>query len=173
MRSLSLLLILCLLVPCCATKKKKGKEKTGPVTLIGMIEMVNPEQNYVLIRCELMPNLSAGSELTAVSADGKKAKLILSPERKGHYLTADIKEGLPTVNSLVLLPTGAEVPPPATPPAPPPVPVSPPSTLKLPELPFIPLNLPPLTTSPTPPANPAQPGAETAPNPGDLEPPVK
>lgn len=106
MKSLIPLLIASLLIVSCASKKEKKVEPTGKSTLIGIIEMVNPEQNYVLIRCEQMPAIAAGTELTALSADGKKTKLVLTAERKGHYLTADIKEGSPEVTHLVLLVTG-------------------------------------------------------------------
>ncbi len=169
MKLLLLLLPLCLLIPSCASKKKKPVP-TGQATLIGMIEMVNPEQNYVLIRCEQMPEISAGTELTSVSADGKKSKLALSPERKGHYLTADIKEGQPTVSSLVLLASRTAVPPA---PAPTPVvapPVSPSRSLVMPELPLIPTNLPSPTSTP---AAPTTPTPDPQPNLGDLEPVVK
>ena len=171
MKKLLPLLTLILLITGCATKKKKTAEPTGQATLIGMIEMVNPEQNYVLIRCEQMPNLGTGTELISVSADGKKTKLKLSPERKGHYITADIKEGRPTINSLVLLPAGVVLPPaPPPPPAPVAVPTAPPRSPGLPELPYIPLDLPPATS---PPVTTAVPVPESAPNLGELEPPVK
>ncbi len=172
MKKLLPLLTLILLITGCATKKKKTAEPTGQATLIGMIEMVNPEQNYVLIRCEQMPNLGTGTELISVSADGKKTKLRLSPERKGHYITADIKEGRPTINSLVLLPAGVVLPPaPPPPPAPVAVPTAPPRSPGLPELPFIPLDLPPATTKPVTTAIPVP--EEPTPNLGELEPPVK
>ncbi len=104
-----------LLVGCASKNKEKKPEPTGQATLIGLIEMVNPEQNYVLIRCEPMPSLNAGAELIALSASGARSKLILSPERKGHYLTADIKEGHPEVTNLVLVQhtSASATPPPA------------------------------------------------------------
>ncbi len=100
---LALFIAATLVVGCASKNKEKKPEPTGQATLIGMIEMVNPEQNYVLIRCEPMPSLNAGAELIALSASGARSKLVLSPERKGHYLTADIKEGHPEVTNLVLL----------------------------------------------------------------------
>lgn len=104
MKTLPALIIATVLAAGCASKNKEKKPgPTGQATLIGMIEMVNPEQNYVLIRCEPMPALEVGVELIALSASGTRSKLVLSPERKGHYLTADIKEGQPQVTNLVLL----------------------------------------------------------------------
>jgi hypothetical protein len=143
MKSLILLLIAPLLLISCASKKKVKPEPTGQSTLIGIIEMVNPEQNYVLIRCEQMPSITAGTELSALSSDGKKTKLILTPERKGHYLTADIKEGSPEVSNLVLLSHGSL--PPAELPQPTVTPMLPNSgrspTMNMPTLPDTPLSL--------------------------------
>ncbi len=143
MKSLILLLIAPLVLLSCASKKKIKSEPTGQSTLIGIIEMVNPEQNYVLIRCDQMPAINPGTELSALSSDGKKTKLILTPERKGHYLTADIKEGSPEVSNLVLLSQGSLRPPvmpaPAVPPIMPNTGSS--STMNMPTLPDIPLSL--------------------------------
>lgn len=143
MKSLILMLIAFLLLINCAAKQKVKPEPTGKSILIGIIEMVNPEQNYVLIRCEQMPSISAGTELSALSSDGKKTKLILTPERKGHYLTADIKEGVPEVRNLVLL-SPSSLP---TPAAPEPAVISSmpnrgrSATMNMPTLPDIPLSL--------------------------------
>lgn len=123
-RTIILLLLVCCLLAGCSLLRRKHKEKPGPVgqaTLIGMIEMVNPEQNYVVIRCDTPPAIQPGTELVALSASGTRSKLVLSLERKGYYLTADIKEGSPAVANLVLLPLAAtpaataQVPPPAQP----------------------------------------------------------
>ncbi|MES2594421.1 MAG: hypothetical protein V4662_03745 [Verrucomicrobiota bacterium] len=92
-----------LVITGCKSKPKPKAEPTGQATLIGIIEMVNPEQNYVLIRCEPMPSISPGTELIALSSTGTKSKLVLTPEKKGYYVTADIKEGRPEVHHLVLL----------------------------------------------------------------------
>jgi len=143
MKSLIRLLIASLLLTSCASKQKVKPEPTGKSILIGIIEMVNPEQNYVLIRCEQMPSISAGTELSALSSEGKKTKLILTPERKGHYLTADIKEGTPEVSNLVLL-SQSSLPTPVVP-----APAATPSrsnsgrspTMNMPTLPDIPLSL--------------------------------
>jgi hypothetical protein len=103
-----LILCLCLLLPfpgCGLLKNKTPPPKdnrTGQARLIGVIEMVNPEQNYVLINCDTRPTLKEGTILIGLDANGQKSKLIVTPERKGNYLTADIQEGMPSVGSLAL-----------------------------------------------------------------------
>ncbi|MBE7496540.1 MAG: hypothetical protein HS117_16475 [Verrucomicrobiaceae bacterium] len=92
-----------LALPACKSADKKKDNRTGQARLIGVIEMVNPEQNYVLINCEQRHHLPAGTELIVLDATGGKSKIVITPERKGNYLTADIKEGMPAVSSLVLL----------------------------------------------------------------------
>ena len=82
--------------------KKFQDGRVGQAVLIGSIEMVNPEQNYVLIHCDSRPMLNAGVELIALDASGQQSKLLVTPERKGNYLTADIKQGMPSVGSLAL-----------------------------------------------------------------------
>ncbi len=82
--------------------KGKKNNRTADVKVVGVIDMVNPEQNYVLIHCEQRLNLPAGTEIIAQNSDGSKVKLKVSPERKGNYITADIKEGTPQVKDLVL-----------------------------------------------------------------------
>ncbi len=166
------LLMLPALVGCKSAKKEQPEKRTGQAKLIGVIEMVNPEQRYVLINCEQRVNLAAGTELIAMDSNNVKSKLVVTPEHKGNYITADIKEGRPTINSLVLLPAGVVLPPaPPPPPAPVAVPTAPPRSPGLPELPFIPLDLPPATTKPVTTAIPVP--EEPTPNLGELEPPVK
>lgn len=83
-------------------KKLPKDNRTGKAKLVGVIDMVNPEQQYVLINCEQRLNLPAGTEIIAQNADGTKSRLKVSPERKGNYITADIKEGTPQVKDIVL-----------------------------------------------------------------------
>lgn len=164
----------------CASKKKKPEPSgTGQATLIGMIEMVNPEQNYVLIRCEPMPNLQPGTELIALSATGERCKLVLTPEKKGYYVTADIKEGNPGVTNLVLLQHSAAPPPPTpeNPPAEPAPSTSPPAFQPLPELPGMPA-IPSTSVPPLPLTHPGESPESKAPaeapksDLGELVPPV-
>ena len=95
------LLMLVALAACKSTDEDKDN-RTGQAQLIGVIEMVNPEQNYVLINCSQRRNLPPGTELIALDSAGAKSKLLVTPEKKENYITADIKEGHPTVSSLVL-----------------------------------------------------------------------
>lgn len=83
-------------------KKKPKDNRTGEVKVIGVIELVNPEQNYVLINCEQRLAIPPGTEILAQNPDGSKVRLKVSPERKGNYITADITEGVPQVRDLVL-----------------------------------------------------------------------
>lgn len=83
-------------------KKLSKDNRIGEAKVIGVIELVNPEQNYVLINCEQRLNIPAGTEIVSQNADGSKTKLKVTPERKGNYITADITEGTPQLRDLVL-----------------------------------------------------------------------
>lgn len=148
MRRLLLLLLLPLATSCASLRFGKPKQAadTTPETpaevFVGTIELVNPEQDFVLIRCEVIPVLPDQAELTAVGADGSESKLVLAPERKGRHLTADIRDGSPQLRQLVVYrrsPSSAS-PSPAAPEAPatPTPPAAPPSPAGLPTLPGLP-----------------------------------
>ena len=164
-------------------KHLKKTNRTGKAKLIGTIEMVNPEQNYVLINCPQRLNIPTGTEIVAQGADGTKATLKVTPERKGNYITADITEGEPKVQDLVLyqLQPG-DLPPPGTlPGATPGLPFEgPPANLTpimpadvIPPLgtPFQPMDAPPLPVAPPPPLQPSPAPPPTAPIPLE-EPPA-
>jgi len=85
-----------------SSQKDSKKNRMGEAKVIGVIELVNPEQNYVLINCEQRLNIPAGTEIVAQGPGGAKTKLKVSPERKGNYITADITEGVPQLRDLVL-----------------------------------------------------------------------
>lgn len=150
-----LLLVIALLPACHLLKRNKppkpvdGTENSadGPTYLIGIIEMVNPEQKFVLIKTEGRMAIPIGQELTALDATGALSKLVVSPERKANYLTADIREGNPRVTNLVTyrpkMQPGAA--PPADPP-PPPTPPPPPGAI-------------PSLAPPPPPGPPLSPGS--------------
>ena len=95
----------------------KGSENSpdGPTYLVGLIELVNPEQRFVLIRTEGKVVVPAGRELVAIDATGAQSKLKVSPEKKQHFLTADITDGQPRVGNLVAYRPGKAVTPPPTP----------------------------------------------------------
>lgn len=148
MRRLLLLLLLPLATSCSSLRfgKTKPAADTPPEApaeiLVGTIELVNPEQDFVLIRCEVIPVLPDRAELTAVGADGSESKLVLTPERKGRHLTADIREGSPQLRQLVIYQRSPSSAPasPAAPEAPatPAAPASPPMPGGLPSLPGLP-----------------------------------
>jgi hypothetical protein len=75
--------------------------------LIGVIESVNPEQKFVLVRTDLRMVLPTGTKLESRSLRGAKASLVLTPERKTNFLSADIADGLPMVGDIVILPAQA------------------------------------------------------------------
>lgn len=174
MKSLWPVFLLTCILAACASKPESKPKPTGQSTLIGMVEMVNPEQNYVLIRCDQVLSLNAGTEVTALRSDGHKSKLVLTPERKGYYLTADIKEGQPAVSDLVLIQSGnlptkeASLPPSPAAPVQPSAPGSS-GSFTMPLLPEIPLTLPNSAPSVSPAAN----NPESTPNLQELEPPVE
>ena len=100
-----LVLIACLLslLPGCqairkltAGKAAKEDEDSGPSTLfIGTIELVNPDQHFVLIRSAAHLMLMAGTEIHSVNAQGLPTKLKVTPEHKGSFIAADIVSGTP------------------------------------------------------------------------------
>lgn len=128
-RALVLLALLACMVcdsGCGLLKKQLLWRKRSPVpadknldVLIGIVESVNPEQKFVVVRTNLRLTLGAGTRLEARSASGAKSTLVVTPERKMNFLSADIAEGLPSVGDVVVLPAHAAVPPaaPQSPPA--------------------------------------------------------
>lgn len=116
---------LVLLASCSALKDDgpelvKGTENSpeGPTYLIGLVELVNPEQHFVLIRTEGAVKIPPGDQIITIDATGTQAKLKVTPERKQNFLTADITEGQPRVGNLVIHRPGQQpgkpTPPPTT-----------------------------------------------------------
>jgi len=92
----------------CATQDKalkavEGSEdsKEGPTYLVGIVELVNPEQQFVLIKAQPGISLPPGHSLMALDATGALSELVISAERKANHVTADIKSGNPRVGNLV------------------------------------------------------------------------
>jgi len=84
------------------SKKSAEDKRIGEAKVIGVIELVNPEQNYVLINCEQRVDIPAGTEIISQGVNGSDAKLKVTPERKGNYITADITQGMPQLRDLVV-----------------------------------------------------------------------
>ena len=99
------LLLLAVLWGCCACSwMRKRPKAAGPAfSTIGRIELVQPEQQFVLIRCEPAPLISAGTKLWALAPDGRRLELRLGSERKGYYFVADVIGELPALGDSVLL----------------------------------------------------------------------
>lgn len=97
-----------------APKKSSKDKRVGEAKVIGVIELVNPEQNYVLINCEQRVDIPAGTEIISQGTNGTDAKLRVTPERKGNYITADITQGSPQLRDLVLYQVKRDAPPPPT-----------------------------------------------------------
>ncbi len=95
-------------------KKSSEDKRVGEAKVIGVIELVNPEQNYVLINCEHRVDIPAGTEIISQGTNGTDAKLRVTPERKGNYITADITQGTPQLRDLVLYQIKRDAPPPPT-----------------------------------------------------------
>lgn len=81
-------------------KKDDGKRDT----VIGTIELVNPEQKFVLIRAQGRYIIQPGTKLHALSESGLKSVLQISPESKQTFLSADILEGFPKQGQTVIVP---------------------------------------------------------------------
>jgi hypothetical protein len=85
-----------------SSKKSDEDKRVGEAKVIGVIELVNPEQNYVLINCEQRVDIPPGTEIISQGTNGTDAKLRVTPERKGNYITADITQGTPQLHDLVV-----------------------------------------------------------------------
>lgn len=151
-----IVLMSCLALPSCALIgkgmsklpwKKKKKQQSGKdddaSRLVGTVEMVNPEQRFVLIRTHGKLAIGAGQELTVMDPSGAQSKVKVSIERKLDFLTADIIDGTPRTGSMVLLKPDKKAPPP--PPADPNQPPASPDALPLQPPTEPPVQPPPLT----------------------------
>lgn len=101
-------------------KSAKNAESETPATpkdkVIGTIEMVNPEQHFVLVKTLNRMALAPGTKLESHSPNGLKAVLTVTPEHKMNFISADIAEGYPQQGDIVveiaaLKPPDAPVPP--------------------------------------------------------------
>ncbi len=103
-------LLLCGCLLQCASQKDpsttpiEGTENSpdGPGFLVGIVEFVNPDQRFVLIKTQGTANIPSGAKLTALDATGALSEVVVSPERKGSHLTADIQSGSPRAGNLVV-----------------------------------------------------------------------
>ena len=92
--------------------KKEAEDSTAAKRqAIGVIEMVNPEQRFVLIRTPADILIPAGTELYSTNALGEAVKLKVTPEHKGSFLAADITSGNPQRQDVVMYQATSNQPP--------------------------------------------------------------
>jgi hypothetical protein len=98
------MLVLPLVAASCGLFRRKPTPGPPPpdAVQIGTIDMVNPEGKFVLIHSPARTSPPANSVLEVRSAVGQSAKVQLTPERKGSYLTADIVSGTPAKGEVVI-----------------------------------------------------------------------
>lgn len=162
-------------------KKEDAAQKEEVTRVIGVIEMVNPEQRFVLVRTQGKITVPPGQEITAMDATGTTTKLKVSPEKKQDFLIADIVDGSPRVGNVVLFKASPK---PTTQPDPLQPPLAPPSDPNVQPMPLTPVapseftktggQVPP-TPSPIPPqpVPSASPPGTTIPEPGQVQlPPI-
>ena len=85
-------------------RKPKPVDTTPHDVFIGTVEMVNPEQHFVLIHTSMHFKMEAGWKLETRPVNGSKSVLSITPEQKLNYLSADIAEGFPQRGEVVVLP---------------------------------------------------------------------
>jgi len=133
LRAITLLLILPVMLGSCGLlrklfhkKEKPGKDAGMKDLYIGSIEMVNPEQRFVLVQTGMKLNLQPGWKLETRPVSGTRSVLAVSPEQKLNFLSADIIEGYPQKGDIVVLPPQTGATPPGAPhqPGVPPVPAT-------------------------------------------------
>jgi len=121
----------CGLISKALTPKPKPDKNPKPKDIaIGQVEMINPEQHFVLIRTIMQFKLEPGWKLETRPLSGPKSVLVITPEQKNNFLSADILEGTPQQGELVVLPpqSGSSLSAPSTPGGlPPGIPGAPPS----------------------------------------------
>jgi hypothetical protein len=93
-----------------ARKKKPVPTDNAQDAYIGVVESVNPEQRFVLLRTDMRMAVAPGTRLESHAASGSKASLTVTPERKGNFLSADITEGMPAAGDTVILPKPSNIP---------------------------------------------------------------
>ncbi|MBL9117219.1 MAG: hypothetical protein JNJ83_19590 [Verrucomicrobiaceae bacterium] len=104
-RWLLVLGLIALATGCAVFRKKRKPQPQVAITeaVVGAVDLVNTEQNFVLIHNPDRRTWPVGTELVAETVDGMEvAKLKVSPERMGTFLTADIVSGNPEKGQIVM-----------------------------------------------------------------------
>ena len=92
-------------------KNKADDEKADTVKrerFIGLIELANPEQHFVLIRTEGNIALAPGTKLETRPQIGASTVLVVTPERKQSFISADVSHGFPQRGQPVVLPISSQ-----------------------------------------------------------------
>jgi hypothetical protein len=91
--------------------EEKANEPTGPRP-IGSIALVSPEARFVLIH--LIHRSSpppVGFVMRCFGADGQETgQIVITPEKKGSHMAADIKSGTPAIGDTVVADIGSAKP---------------------------------------------------------------
>lgn len=93
--------------------KKPDVAAPSQDTFIGVVESVNPEQKFVLVRMEMRMAITPGTRLETRPMSGMKSVLVVTPERKLSFVSADISEGFPSRGDYVVMPPQSPVPAPS------------------------------------------------------------
>jgi hypothetical protein len=93
-----------------ARKKKPASTDSIQDSYIGVVESVNPEQRFVLLRTDRRLAVAPGTKLETRAASGLRSSLTVTPERKANFLSADITEGMPAAGDVVVLPGQSNIP---------------------------------------------------------------
>jgi hypothetical protein len=97
----ALLLMAC--VHCTLFRKKKPVEREALTeAVVGQVEMVNTEQNFVLIFCPNRTSWQPGTVFTIREGELDVAEVKVTPERQGAYTAADITSGNPQKGQAVV-----------------------------------------------------------------------
>ena len=90
---------------CSSTPDQEPEDLSGRARMVGLIEMVRPNERFVLIRSLVAVTEPAGTELLSYSRDGTETgRLRLSAERRRSMLTADVLSGNPSDGDYAVIP---------------------------------------------------------------------
>ena len=84
--------------------------ESNSTQVLGTVEMVNPDARFVVVKLGSNLSMQPGSDLFTIGEDGRRAKLKITPERKGVFVTADVIEGDPRQGDAVLSTAATESP---------------------------------------------------------------
>ena len=83
---------------------EEQEEEASMKVPVGSIHMVHPDGQFVLIKSSRFLQIEPGTELTTYDISGvPTGRLLVSPARKGVFMTADIIEGAPEAGNHTLM----------------------------------------------------------------------